>query len=303
MRKSHSVVLGVRELSALDLFPGAIREVSFSCVSSHSIAKFTLFYPSSPAVVGRPCELKALHALPGNRRGLTLSLDCFGTVAPAKVREIAQEAGIPLGEVSSVSLQPGSLVFSTREGEAMVKLRPGYLRASCRRCLLINSEPGDISLGLYGDTVLLKGASGRGWAFLEKAGLERATREEEALRAKALREASAERAANRRREFSLLEAREDKLEYWSHEFSKCIKCYGCRDACPLCVCRGCSIEDYYSPRGAVPPGMFSFHLPWLSHVLEGCVNCGQCDDACPAGIPLSRLVQFLQERVAAGGRA
>lgn len=29
---------------------------------------------------------------------------------------------------------------------------------------------------------------------------------------------------------------------YEDEFSKCMKCYGCREACPLCFCDDCCLE-------------------------------------------------------------
>jgi len=32
---------------------------------------------------------------------------------------------------------------------------------------------------------------------------------------------------------------EEKFNYWWGQFNQCIKCYGCRDACPICFCKDC----------------------------------------------------------------
>ena len=33
-----------------------------------------------------------------------------------------------------------------------------------------------------------------------------------------------------------------RFDKWMYEFEKCIKCYGCRNICPVCFCRECSLE-------------------------------------------------------------
>ena len=87
----------------------------------------------------------------------------------------------------------------------------------------------------------------------------------------------------------------DNGSFWPTQFEGCIKCYGCRDACPLCHCKRCVLErdvPQTVTRGVVPPPL-SFGMIRLLHVASQCVNCGQCEDACSTDIPLSRLAHGL----------
>ena len=56
---------------------------------------------------------------------------------------------------------------------------------------------------------------------------------------------------------------EEKFLYWQKELSKCIKCYACRQACPLCYCERC-IADKTVPRwiesSAHTRGNFSWNI-------------------------------------------
>jgi len=79
---------------------------------------------------------------------------------------------------------------------------------------------------------------------------------------------------------------EDRFQRWKEEFAKCIKCYGCRNVCPVYVCKECSLEDEdLIPAGQIPPDL-SFHLVRATHLAGFCIDCGLCEEACPAGIPL-----------------
>ena len=83
---------------------------------------------------------------------------------------------------------------------------------------------------------------------------------------------------------------EGRFERWVQEFSKCIKCYGCRDICPMCFCRECSLEDDELIRtGDIPPEIPTFHLTRAVHMAGRCIDCGLCNEACPADIPLRTL--------------
>jgi ferredoxin len=55
------------------------------------------------------------------------------------------------------------------------------------------------------------------------------------------------------KDFASLEqmSSDERLSYWFGQFSKCIKCYGCRDACPICYCKDCFLE---ADRGFISPG-------------------------------------------------
>ncbi|MCG6894566.1 MAG: 4Fe-4S binding protein [Desulfobacteraceae bacterium] len=77
---------------------------------------------------------------------------------------------------------------------------------------------------------------------------------------------------------------------WAYEFQKCIKCYGCRDICPVCFCAECSLEsDELVGTGKLPPEVPIFHLVRATHMAGRCVDCGLCEEACPADIPLRLL--------------
>jgi ferredoxin len=91
---------------------------------------------------------------------------------------------------------------------------------------------------------------------------------------------------------------EGRLRYWEEEFEKCIKCYGCRNICPLCFCKECVLENpgLVIP-GRVPPTFPSFHLLRAIDMAGRCVECGLCEEACPAHIPLRSLYRVLNRLV------
>lgn len=81
-----------------------------------------------------------------------------------------------------------------------------------------------------------------------------------------------------------------RFNSWMKEFSKCIKCYGCRDICPMCFCKECSLEtDDLINTGEIPPEIPIFHLVRAVHMAGRCIDCGLCSEACPADIPLRTL--------------
>jgi formate dehydrogenase (coenzyme F420) beta subunit len=90
----------------------------------------------------------------------------------------------------------------------------------------------------------------------------------------------------------------ERLAYWKREFDRCIKCYGCRDVCPVCFCNVCSLEeDRLIRTGDLPPENPMFHLTRAVHMAGRCIDCNLCTEACPADIPLRTLYKKVAEIV------
>ncbi|MCX7822248.1 MAG: 4Fe-4S dicluster domain-containing protein [Syntrophobacterales bacterium] len=83
---------------------------------------------------------------------------------------------------------------------------------------------------------------------------------------------------------------EERKVFWDEAFIRCIKCYGCRNICPVCFCRDCSLEDPLLVKPGQTPAEFPiFHLVRALHMAGRCIDCGLCEETCPAHIPLRTL--------------
>ena len=91
---------------------------------------------------------------------------------------------------------------------------------------------------------------------------------------------------------------DQRWEYFSSEFSRCIRCNACRQACPCCYCATCFVD-------ATQPSWFgkshdlsdvmAFHLGRAYHMAGRCVDCGACVRACPMHIDLRALGRMVEE--------
>ena len=85
---------------------------------------------------------------------------------------------------------------------------------------------------------------------------------------------------------------DERLAWWKKEFSRCVKCYACRQSCPLCYCNVC-VADKNRPiridTSATLSGNFAWNILRAFHLAGRCVGCGACAAACPAGIDLDLL--------------
>lgn len=91
---------------------------------------------------------------------------------------------------------------------------------------------------------------------------------------------------------------DERLAWWKTELSRCVRCYACRQSCPLCYCNVC-VADKNRPirieTSATLSGNFAWNILRAFHLAGRCVGCGACTAACPAGIDLDLLNLTLVE--------
>lgn len=89
---------------------------------------------------------------------------------------------------------------------------------------------------------------------------------------------------------------EDRQKYWAEQFSKCIRCYACRQVCPGCYCDTCfcdRIEPKWTAKKATTDEAWMFHTTRAMHLAGRCIGCGECERICPVGIPAVELAREL----------
>lgn len=87
---------------------------------------------------------------------------------------------------------------------------------------------------------------------------------------------------------------QERWEYFSKEFENCIRCYACREACPLCYCHECFVDQIFPSwfgKTSDLPDIMVYHIVRTLHVAGRCVDCGACSRACPMNINLRVLMK------------
>jgi ferredoxin len=93
----------------------------------------------------------------------------------------------------------------------------------------------------------------------------------------------------------------ERMDYWLAQFDRCIRCYACRQACPMCDCPTCLYERDDSLWVGLGIGVNekrTFHLGRAYHLAGRCIDCHECERVCPMEIPISllngKLIQEMQ---------
>jgi ferredoxin len=181
-----------------------------------------------------------------------VGVPCSGIVDREKLLAVL---GISPGEVVAVEDDGDVFLVTIKEGTRRVK-KEQVLRGECLVCKYPTPVIYDVLLG--------EAVSGLPWVGDDYSSV----KELEALSAA------------------------EKERYWNRELSKCIRCYACRNICPVCTCVEC-IFDKKAPRWLSKANDVSenlvYHLVRAFHVAGKCVDCGECERACPMNIPLRSL--------------
>ena len=91
---------------------------------------------------------------------------------------------------------------------------------------------------------------------------------------------------------------EEKYRFFDELLAGCIRCYACRNACPLCYCPTCFVDEsrpQWVGKGQDPTDVRTFHFLRAYHCAGRCTDCGACERACPVGIKVRLLTKKLEK--------
>jgi formate dehydrogenase subunit beta len=279
-----------------------------------NVKKYLDTHENRIAVVCKSCDARAIIELAKINQinidnVLMIGVNCSGTLSPVPHIQMLRGLGIDPYSLQWEDMDGKSLLLRFEDGHEQsfnldeLEERGLGRRANCQRCDYPVPRMADLACGKWGleesdrNSTFIEVCTEKGRDLLERASARKL------IKLSSPTEKQVGRREREERE-KVESAREKQAEdfseptdesFWLSQFENCIKCYGCRDVCPLCHCKRCVLERDVPEtvtKGVIPPPL-TFGMIRVLHVACYCINCGQCEDVCSADIPLSRLTHNL----------
>ena len=93
-------------------------------------------------------------------------------------------------------------------------------------------------------------------------------------------------------------APEEKNKFFEDLLTPCIRCYACRNACPLCYCPTCFVDEsrpQWVGKSQDLTDVKTFHFLRAFHCAGRCTDCGACERSCPVGINMRVFTKKLEK--------
>ena len=241
--------------------PEDAEKLTWDYSCENNLANYLRKREGKVAIVAKGCDVRSIVALINENQVSRDNLYIIGIPCSGMVDRVKADEAVEGKDLLSVEENEGSLVLKGKGFAKEVKLDE-LLHDTCKVCRYGNPVVYDT---IIGDTVPAKPED----SFADVAAFEALS--------------PAERRAA-----------------LAAEFSKCIRCYACRNACPMCYCTEC-FADCSSPewikKSTDTADNIMFQAGRVFHSAGRCVDCGACDRACPMGINLRGMTRKMVKEV------
>ncbi|MBI4799654.1 MAG: 4Fe-4S ferredoxin [Desulfarculus sp.] len=254
----------MREYPYFAYTPEEAENLTWSSFCCNNLALYTIRRPGRMAVVAQGCVSRNLVNLINENQFKRDDLYVIGVNSPGMVDRRKVQALFPGKTITEVIEEPEHLLVKGQGFEERLE-RKKVFRSNCLTCVQRNPVISDEMIGEVGP----EGHGGNidkvaaPWEKLVPA--ERWTEMQETLK-------------------------------------DCIRCYACRDACPLCYCHVCFVDEaqpQWCGKTQDEADVATFHILRAFHCAGRCTDCGACESACPQGIKMRRLTSKIEKDIRA----
>lgn len=259
---------GYDPLHVSALFAASAQEVDRLLINPLCLQNLVTYLPGlrgkKVGIIVKGCDSRSLVQLLQEGLISREEVTIFGIGCPGMI-DVRKLAGqVPIGRVRDVSWKGSEVVIQVDEQELRFQ-QEELLCAKCERCR-------------YPVPVI----------------------HDELIAADEAREAVAE---DKYQDLQHLEglSLQERWDYWQGELARCIRCYACRNACPMCVCRDHCLAESRDPHWLSqenrPQENLFFQLIHAQHLAGRCTECGECERACPMQIPVLALKRAINREI------
>jgi len=236
-------------------------DLEYNGLCQNNLANYLTRYPHDTkiGIVVRGCESRSVNALIVEKQHPRENLYMIGIPCQG-ILDIRKIINETGEDVTGYS-EDGDQVSVVYEGKEIKLQRSDLLHDSCLRCVHPNPVNADVLLGEplpEGDPTIVRQAV---------------------------------------EEFEALD-RDERYAWFQKEAERCIRCYACREACPMCYCTECFV-DHATPRWTESDisqaGTQAWHIIRAFHQAGRCTSCGACERACPMDIKMTYLTDKLNK--------
>ena len=242
--------------------PEEAENLTWSGFCNSNLANFTIRRPGKMAVVAQGCVTRNLVGLIKENQLKRENLFVIGVASPGMLDRNKVQAAFPGKLITSVQEDGADLVVTGR-GFAERLPRKRFMKDNCYTCVQRNP-------------VICDELIGEESAPTHGGDIDKVAAPWEKL-------TSAERWAE-----------------FQETFKDCIRCYACRDACPLCYCNVCFVDEsqpQWCGKTQDDADVATFHILRAFHCAGRCTDCGACEAACPQGIKMRRLTSKIEKDI------
>jgi formate dehydrogenase (coenzyme F420) beta subunit len=229
-------------------------KIVWNSFCSLNLARYLVKYQDRKVgIVAKGCDTRAIVSLIKEKKVSRENVYIIGVSCSGMAAVSDIDKLVPVSTIDSITEESGKL-FITAGKNASEHKKEDFINASCKECMYPNPVISDETAG--------EKVTPAGDRFKKV------------------------------KEFEKLPC-EQRAEYFMQEFNKCIRCYACREVCPMCYCTECftdSSDPKWIDTGTESTDKSMYLIIRAFHMVGRCVDCGACTRACPKGVDLNIIM-------------
>ena len=239
-----------------------IKRLIFNMFSVNNLSIYLRGSFDKVGIIANVCTIRSIVMLIQQKQINPANIHIIAAHCPGMIDE-DKVKGLSLMKIKSLEDRDDKFVIITEDGEKEFK-KTDVLYDKCKTC---NHELPKIYQDLIGEEIPVSCKPGDEYAFLNE-----------------LEKLSADK----------------RWELWDKEFAKCIRCYACRNVCPVCFCKECMVSKT-TPQWVSKLNQSSinefYSLMRIIHVMGRCTDCGECERVCPSKIPFRKILKKMEKEI------